>query len=163
MQLVLSEIVVTDEVLFLPGGDVYDWAHRVAFQLELNTTREAPYGGDSGRINKTGPYPVGSLKASIVGDVDRIGPRAFDITVTAFVPYAVYVARGTHTIFARDRGTGQFTSADRGMFIPANPGWGPSRWRQHVRGQAANNFFERGYERTALTHPALRGAFRTFI
>jgi hypothetical protein len=107
-------------------------------------------------VNKTGPFPVGSLKRNIYFEVTRVGPRQLVTTISVMVPYAMYVLKGTNTIIARGEG-GRFASAEEGMYIPANPGWGKALMRQRVRGQKANPFLDRAYARTARSHPSLRG------
>lgn len=162
MRYELTGLVVTDSKMFNRTGTVGRWAETVNVRFTANAKAEAPHGADTGRINKTGSYPVGSLRDSITGDVDRIGPRQLQTTISVGVPYALAVLKGTGPwIFAksaRDEG-GRFVSLEEGvgMYIPANPGWGKSLMRQRVRGQSANNFLERAFAATARRHSSLRG------
>jgi hypothetical protein len=152
----VTNVVVNDTKLFGPKGDVRRWADKVAVKFTVNAKDEAPTGAATGRVNKTGPFPVGSLKRNIYFEVTRVGPRQLVTTISVMVPYAMYVLKGTNTIIARGEG-GRFASAEEGMYIPANPGWGKALMRQRVRGQKANPFLDRAYARTARSHPSLRG------
>jgi len=110
------------------------------------------------RPNKSsGEPPPGHLVASLSSDVTQAG-KVFSITENSRAHYTRWVVEGTGTIFARGE-KGQFAAAGegRGMYLPANPGYGRARWRQRVRGQSANNFLGRAYDLTARTHPALKG------
>lgn len=148
-----------DEVMYMPGGIVHNWVHGVASEMYFHMEREVPV---NKRVNKTaGEPPVGTLRAELFSDVDRLGPREFQISAGSHAHYTQYVVGGTSTIFApaRDAG-GRFIPIGEeggGMYLPANPGYGPARWRQQVRGQRANNFIGRAYDATARVHPALRG------
>lgn len=153
----VTSVVVNDTKLFGPTGDVRRWAEKVAVRFTLYSKAEAPTGAATGRVNKTSSaFPVGSLRRNIFFEVTRVGPRQLVTTVSVAVPYAMYVLKGTNTIIARGEG-GRFATAEEGMYIPANPGWGRSKFRQRVRGQRANPFLDRAYDRTARVHPALRG------
>lgn len=151
-----------DEVMYAPGGIVHRWVHEVASEMFFWMEREVPV---NKRVNKTaGEPPVGTLRAMIFSDVDRIGVREFQISAGSRAPYTQYVVKGTGPIFAAPRAaSGQFIplgegdEAFGGMYLPANPGYGRARWRQRVRGQDANNFIGRAYDHTARAHPALRG------
>lgn len=157
-----------DEVLYMPGGVVNRWVHEVSSTMYFNLEREVPV---NKRVNKTaGEPPVGTMRALLFSDVDRVGVREFTIEAGSHAHYTKYVVEGTSTIYAKsaripagEPGGGQFVSLDdeefggRGMYLPANPGYGPARWRQRVRGQAANNFIGRAYDTTARMHPALPG------
>lgn len=156
MRLVLDNLVVHDQALFMPGGDVHNWVHEVASELFFYAQREAPI---NKRPNKTaGHLPVGSLHAGLRSDVDRIGLKVFTIDLYSTAYYSKWVIKGTNTIYRRGA-RGYFGAAQegRGMYLPTNPGFGPGRWRQRVRGQRANNFLGRAYDDTALRHPALKG------
>lgn len=148
-----------DEVMYLPGGIVSNWVHTVASEMYFNMEREVPM---NKRVNKTyGEPPVGTLRDLIFADVDQFGPHELQITAGSRAPYTQYVVGGTSTIYhaARDSG-GRFTELGEetgGMYLPANPGYGPPRWRAQVRGQAANNFIGRAFDATARIHPALKG------
>ena len=153
----VTRIDVDDLKLFGPTGDFGRWMQRIEFEALEEGARQAPTGFTSGRINKTGPWPVGSLQASVMCDFDRIGPRLFELVLSANTDYAAYVHEGTSTIYARTEG-GQFASAGQhgGMYLPANPGWGPARWRQRVRGQRANPFLTRAMANVGRAHSAIK-------
>lgn len=166
----IYKTVVTDTKLFNRTGDVGRWAERVKVAFVAHAIEQAPTGASTGRVNKSranAAFPVGSLKASIRGDVERIGPRHLQTTVSANTPYAIHVIKGTGPIFSRSAripagqaGAGQFAPIGfgfGGMYIPANPGWGKAKIRQHVSGQRANNFLGRAFDATARTHSSLRG------
>lgn len=162
-------VVVTDTKLFNRTGAVGVWSEKIKVAFEAHAVEEAPTGADTGRINKSranAAWPVGSLKANISGDVDRVGPRQIVTTISSRAPYSLYVIKGTGPIFSKsaripagEPGAGQFAELGegRGMYIPGNPGWGGSKIRQHVRGQKANNFLARAFDATARTHSSLRG------
>lgn len=163
-----TRMVVTDTKLFNVGGDVRRWAERVETRFTANAIFEAPYGGDSGRFNKSranAAYPVGSLKGSISGYVSRVGPRHLQTIISVDVPYAIYVLKGTGRIYsksAREPGSQRFSPigpGQGGLYIPANPagGWPTSHLRQSVKGQTANPFLDRAFAKTARTHSSLRG------
>lgn len=157
MHFEVTSYEVTDLKLFAPTGDFGRWIQQIEYEAIAEAVRQAPNGAASGRVNKTTGYPVGALQASIECDVARPGPRLFDLTLSANVPYAYYVHEGTSTIYARGE-RGQFASASQhgGMYLPANPGWGPARWRQRVRGQRANPFLTRALTNVGHAHPAIK-------
>lgn len=150
-----------DEVLYAPGGMVYNWVYGVASEMYFYMQREAPL---NKRVNKTaGEPPVGTLLAETFSDVERLGPKDFQIRAGSRAHYTRYVVEGTPTIWAKSgrNALGEFVSIGEdeqtGMYLPANPGYGPGRRHQRVSGQAANNFIGRAYDATARFHPALRG------
>lgn len=161
----ITNIVVTDSKLFNRTGAVGRWAAGVERAFTRHAISEAPSGIESGRPNKSRAnmaYPAGSMKLSISGEVQRVGPRHIQTTVSVNVPYALYVLRGTGVIFSKSArvpagqpGAGQFQTG-RGLYLPAQP-FAKSLMRQRVRGQRANNFLARAFDRTAITHSSLRG------
>lgn len=156
-QLVLGE--EHDERMYLPGGLVRRWADEIASTMFFHLEREVPI---NKRVNKTaGEPPVGFMRDMLYSDVDQIGPHELQLEAGSRAPYTVFVVKGTDGIFKPGRTAGgQFASLGEeggGMYLPANPGYGPARWRARVRGQDANNFIGRAYDATARTHPALRG------
>ena len=158
-------IVVTDSKLFNRTGDVGRWAERVNVAFVRHAIEEAPIGTNTGRVNKSranAHEPVGSLKAGISGDVDRVGPRQLVTTVSSSASYSLYVIKGTSTIYSKSARTptGQFAALGpgQGMYLPANPiPGGSAKMRQRVSGQKANNFLGRAFDATARTHSSLRG------
>jgi hypothetical protein len=167
----ITGVVVTDSKLFNRTGAVGSWATKVEAAFTAHAIAEAPIGTDTGRVNKSranAAWPVGSLKANIHGDVDRVAVRQLVTTISSDAPYSLYVIKGTGDIYSKSaRGAagsgqgGQFLPLDfeagQGMYIPANPGWGKSKIRRKVSGQRANNFLARAFDATARTHSSLRG------
>lgn len=162
----VTGIVVTDTKLFNRTGDVGRWAEKVKVAFVLHALEEAPVSSGDGQRRwparqQTSIYP-GALRDSIEGEVVRVGPRQLETTVSVNVFYAMYVIKGTNTIFsatARGEG-GQFQSLEGGqqggMRLPSQAWIGPVV-RQRVRGQRANNFLGRAFDATARTHSSLRG------
>ena len=165
-------VVIYDEKMYTDVGLVGRWTGSVTRELKRNTKNAAPSGLTTGRIRKSSynsQHPVGTLKRTVDANSRQIGPRERQISVWTEAPYAVHVVYGTKTIYARsaripkgEEGAGQFrglgdSDEQYGMYIPANPGWGKAKWRQRVRGQKANNFFQTGMDLTSIRHPALRG------
>lgn len=150
----VTATVVTDEVLFAPTGAFGRWARSIRGELASAGFFEAPL---NRRTNKTaGEPPVGSLKESIRAELQNQTLRQFDIELSANTHYAVYVLKGTRTIYKRGEG-GRFSGASEegeGMYLPANLGF-KARWRQRVRGQAANPFLQRAWNETALHHSSM--------
>jgi hypothetical protein len=155
-----------DEVMYAPGGIVNRWVHEVSSTMFFNLEREVPV---NKRVNKTyGQPPVGTMRALLFSDVDRVGTKEFTIEAGSHAHYTKWVVQGTSRIYAKsgrvpagEPGGGQFIEIGEeyasGMYLPANPGYGPGRRHQSVRGQAANNFIGRAYDTTARMHPALPG------
>jgi len=176
LEMTTVTVVVTDSKLYGRTGDVGRWAARVEEAYTAHAIAEAPHGGDQpgpgtrgARWNKSfknEKWPVGSLKANISGEVERVAVRHLITTVTSGAPYSIYVLKGTgmHTggfikaAFPRNP-KGQFTARPKGrwgMYLPRNLGFN-ERWVPAVRGQEANNFLERAFAATARTHSSLRG------
>jgi hypothetical protein len=156
-----------DEVMYAPGGIVHRWVHEVSSTMYFNLEHEVPF---NKRPNKTyGQPPPGTMRALLFSDVDRVGPKEFVIDAGSNAHYTRYVVQGVPgRIYARsgripagEPGGGQFIEIGEdyqsGMYLPANPGYGPGRRHQSVRGQSANNFIGRAYDTTARMHPALPG------
>lgn len=126
-----------DEVLYLKGHDVRDWMDRTTRNIESSISRAAPL---NERPNK-GPNapPVGTLKASIYGNVDHVGARVFNVTVGSTAPYAIYVLRGTQD---------KIVMGNPWMWLPDNPGFHHPGAKVHhiVGGQRAQPFIRDGIE-----------------
>lgn len=151
----IRKIVVHDQALFLPGGDINVWLNTVKQQVEFGITRECPIGHRPNKTDGTGP---GHLASTIFADLTRVGLRQATIVAGADADYTIYVVKGTSRIYSRNE-LGQFTEAGfgrGGMFLPANPGYGGDKFRQSVAGQKANNFIVRGWNDAARRHSALR-------
>jgi hypothetical protein len=158
--------VVTDTKLFNRTGDVGRWAEAVNVAYVSHARRHAPVDKRQNKSRANSMYPVGALAASIFGEVTRVGPRHLQTLIYVDVPYALYVIKGTSTIFAKAARApagspggigGQFVPLEgRGMYIPANFGL-KSRYAQRVRGQRANPFLDLAFDATARRHSSLRG------
>lgn len=161
----LTNTVVTDEVLFTPGGDIYRWAHQVQREFVTEARLRAPI---DKRANKTAVwigYPVGSLARSISGEVRHPSLRIFNTQIVVDVPYALAVVRGTSRITSRsarvprgESGAGQFAPLGDGggMILPPNFGIGTLR-RRSVSGQRANPFLAETFRTVGARHSSLRG------
>lgn len=148
-------LVLYDSILFDIGHNVRRWADRVETRFTANAIAEAPV---NKRVNKSpwyAEFPVGSLKASIHGGVDRIGPKHLQIVIYVDVPYAKYVIEGTQGPI--EPTTSKF------MHLPPNIAYGTRKRHKQVSGQDANDFLHRAHEATAAFHPALRGASNQFL
>lgn len=161
---VVTSTVVTDEVLYLPGGSVHRWAHQVGRELTAAVILHAPV---NKRVNKgyNSPGPPGYLKSHISGEVGNTSLRIFTTTISVDAPYALAVIKGTGRIYSRSArsSTGQFTpirgeDGERlgGMILPANFGIG-RLLRQSVRGQRANPFLAEAFGDVSRRHSSLRG------
>lgn len=143
---VIESLVVYDSVLFERGHMIRRWAEGVERAFTMHAIAEAPVNKRAQKSRKS-PYPVGALKASIHGDVDKVGPKILQTTISADVPYASYVVNGTED--------GIRPKSKPYMTLPKN---GFRRQRHKVvSGQAPNNFLMRAASATARTHPSLRG------
>lgn len=143
----VDNIVVYDSVLYGIGHNVRRWANGIERQFTANAILLAPL---NKRANK-GPKapPVGSLKASIHGDVSRVGPKHLQTNIYVDVDYALFVLEGT---------TGPITAdSSPYMKLPRNAGYGRRTRHFVVSGQRANDFLTRAGAATAMTHPSLRG------
>lgn len=166
MRAELTGIVVHDEKLFLPGGDIYEWGREVTAQIGEFTRLEAPVNKRQVKSSANAMWPVGSLRAGIDSDMLKVSLRRMTISLSSRAPYTDYVRYGTSRIFSRsaripkgEPGAGQFAELGwetGGMYIPAGMGH-KALIRQSVSGQAANDFIQRGFDRTAALHSSLRG------
>jgi hypothetical protein len=169
----LVAVEIHDEVMYAPTGTVGRWATAVARELKSAAIAEAPTGRDTGRVNKSrqnAAEPVGSLKRGIRSSTSRTGPHSLDITLSSGASYSMYVLKGTPTAYSRsarvpkgEPGAGQFIPLSDGeggmvgMYLPANPGYGKSKFVQRRKGQRANPFFDRAVRTVATRHASLRG------
>lgn len=171
---------IDDTQLYRKGHAVERWRSTVLEEIELAIWQAAPY---NKRNNKSrhpatfgGPTNPGWLKASIFSEKQTFGSRNIAGTVTVGAGYALAVIKGTkggtkntRPGERRTRG-GQFagtanTRLAKGRAyqipfynIPSNPGFGYG-WKKRFKGQKANNFPVRGWNRVAAKHrgvPRLR-------
>lgn len=159
----ITRLVVYDSVLFNRTGHVRRWADGVERRFTANAIEEAPLNKRTNKSHWDTAYPVGSLKASIRGEVNRIGPVHLETIISVNVPYATYVLEGTGPVI--------YPVVSEYLLLPWNPGFTPRRHGKSfegqeegkpsklpmVKGQAANNFLARAQEATAHRHPSLRG------
>lgn len=151
----ITSLVLYDSVLFDIGHHVRRWADSVSRNYTVQATALAPV---NKRPNKShlSVHPIGSLKASISGQVDRIGPKHIQIVIHVNVPYALYVIEGTQ---------GPITPThSKNLRLPWNPGFSPAKTTEGhetrfpaVSGQRANPFLKLAHTATARIHPSLRG------
>jgi len=148
-------LVLYDSVLFEQGHQVARWAHRLERRFTENAIAEAPV---NKRMNKSpwySEFPPGSLKASIHGSADRIGPKHWQVVLYIDVPYAKYVLDGTQGPITPTHG--------KYMVLPPNVAFGTSPLHKTVSGQDANNFLQRAHAATAIFHPSIRGLSQHFL
>lgn len=139
-------LVVYDSILFERGHMVARWAFGVEATFTRNAIAHAPV---NKRQNKSpGEPPVGSLKASITGEADKVAPKHWQILVEVGVHYAQYVIEGTDFIYP---------NSAPWLKLPRNAGRGGRTRFNVVPGQKANNFLLQAARETAHTHPSLRG------
>lgn len=150
----VTNLVVYSSVLFGVGHNIRRWADGVERTFTRHAINAAPLNKRSNKsrsaLAKDGPR--GTLKASIHGSVDRIGPAHLETIISADASYATFVLEGTSGAVAAN--TENWRSW---MYVPSNPGFGTRTRHQFVRGQRANNFFATAASLTAATHPSLRG------
>lgn len=144
----ITGLVIYDSRLFQRNSHVGRWATSVSRNFTINAVARAPVNRRQRKSNWYPNYPVGSLKAGISGDADRIGPKHWQIVVNVDVPYAGYVLGGTGPITP---------TSQPYMTIPLNPGFGRRRRHNVVRGQRKNNFLAGAARATARRHSSLRG------
>ena len=148
----VTNVVVYDTRLFDINRNVDRWAKSVRRNYVTFARAEAPINKRQNKSHSSG-LAVGALKASIKGDVDRIGPVHTQITVTVGVPYALHVIYGTGTIFPKHA---------KRLRLPFNAGFSPksasfgheSRFT-FVSGQRGNNFLARAHNLTAKRHSSI--------
>lgn len=161
----LNVIIVQDEKLFAPTGDIGRWAQAVSLEFTANVHAAAPFNKRQIKSRANAHEPVGSLRRGISGDLTRTSIRQFRINVTSSASYTLHVLFGTSRIYAKsgrvpkgEPGAGQFRDIgfeEGGMYIPIGMGH-KAMMKQSVSGQRANNFLDQGFRRTAATHSSLR-------
>lgn len=162
--------------LFAPGHDVHDWTEEVARDLKKTIFRTTPPGTSKSRHGHRG---TGRLRASLTTSATRVAPTEIELLVEAKTSYATYVHGGTagggrsgsfiysnlgwanrqtvDAILAAGQAHLEPPQNMRGLYmrVPPGPG-GTQRYLMRVRGQRANPFLIRGYNRVAsLDHPGL--------
>lgn len=182
----LGAVVIFDEVLFKPGGQVHRWMSLICEHFETHAKHEAP-------------ARSGELRAGIVSHAEPVGARQMRGTIASEAPYSLYVLRGTGhpmkgrggRIYARrvwaaggdesaaytelwgylDPVTHQFSRKKipgvarkkhvvrkKGFFMAFGADeYGPKVITPAVSGQEPNNFLFAAWRLTARTHPSIRG------
>lgn len=153
MRYEVESMVIYDSRLFNRTGAVGKWATSVGSKFEHHAQRLAPFNKRPNKSSWDAAYPPGSLKRSIEGRAERVGPRYWQVVLDIGVPYAFYVIKGT-------KGPITATHHDY-MTLPRNPGF-RGRRKNTVRGQRKNPFLRLAARATARTHPSVRGLENVF-
>lgn len=182
----LSTVVVFDELLYRPGGQVHRWMTLLTGHFETHAKHEAP-------------VRSGELRAGIHSHAEPVGVRQMRGTIASEAEHTMFVLRGTGhpvkgrggNIYARrvwaaggdesaaytelwgyrDPQTGVFSRRripgvrrerhivrKRGFFMAFGPDeYGPKVISPVVAGQEPNNFLFKAWRLTARTHPSIRG------
>lgn len=162
---------IHDEVLFAPGGDIYEWTHDVASELQGAARRGAPPLRSHSRWGHRG---TGRLAAGITGRATTGITKTVDIVLNSSAPYTMYVHGGTRgPIYSNlgwlnritvdslvEHGDTKFKppASMTGLFmsLPPSAGAGGShRFHMVVSGQAPNPFLARAFNQIAREHPAI--------
>lgn len=173
----LSAVVIFDETLYKPGGQVHRWMTLLTTHFEEHAIAAAP-------------QRSGDLRAGIHSHAQPVGIRQMEGTIASDAPHTMYVLRGTtgpitnRRMHANPEGaysdlwgsidpvTKKFTrrrikGVQRKIYTVRNKGYWlavgrdrlypPTKIRGSVAGQEANNFLFAAWRATARTHPSLRG------
>lgn len=173
----LVAVVVFDELLFKPGGQVHRWMTLLCTHFQAHAIAEAP-------------KRSGELKAGIASHAEPFGVKQMRGTIESNAPHSLYVLKGTTgPIVSRkmrdnpegayvtlwgsiDPKTKKFTrrrikGVQRKPYQVRQQGYWlavgkerlypPITPRGSVAGQDANNFLFRAWRLTARTHPSIRG------
>jgi hypothetical protein len=182
----LETVVVFDEVLYKPGGQVNRWMTLLCHHFEGHAIHSAP-------------YRTGDLRAGIHSHAEPVGVRQMLGTIASESEHTMYVLRGTGhpvkgrggSIYARrvwakggdpesayteiwaylDPKTGKLSRKKipgvrrtrervrkKGHFMAFGPdSHGPRVITPVVSGQEPNNFLFTAWRLTARTHPSIRG------
>lgn len=174
---VFTTVVIFDELLYKPGGQVHRWMTLLCKHFEMHAIEEAP-------------ERSGELKAGIWSAAVPYGIRQMRGTIASEAPHTMYVLRGTTGPIMADKMwdnpggayvklwgyvdpvTGTFSRrATKGskreqhnvrvkgywLAVGKQRAWPPITPRGKVAGQEANNFLFRAWRLTARTHPSIRG------
>jgi hypothetical protein len=172
----LVAVVIFDEVLFKPGGQVHRWMTLVCRHFEEHAQRFAP-------------VRSGELREGIHSEAHPFGLRQMQGTIASEAPHTMYVLKGTTGPimatkmwnnpggaysklwgswpkggkFTRKRVAGeerrQYSVPNKGYWLAVGKQrlYPPTLIRGSVSGQEANNFLFDAWRATARTHPSLRG------
>jgi hypothetical protein len=179
----LGAVVIFDEVLFKPGGQVHRWMSLLCRHFEEHAVRSAP-------------RRSGELRAGIHSHAEPVGLKQMRGTIGSEAEHTMFVLRGTGTpvrgragsIYTKKRYanptgayvelwgyvdpiTKKFTRRAtkgskrerhkvrvKGYFMAFGPDdHGPRVITEEVSGQDPNNFLFEAWRLTARTHPSIRG------
>lgn len=170
------------EQLWEPGHEIYDWCAMIGQELVKAAKATAP-GGNAYSTARWPRVGTGRLKAEIGLFSHRTGETSYEIILGSNAPYTMYVHGGTafqrgayiysrvgflHKAEIDAIGGGSFApwtpifarpTIGDGWFMKLKPGGGNLTIPYHlrVRGQRANPFLVRAYNRVEEDHPALGG------
>ena len=174
MVTVITEVSIhSDHLLYLPGGDVWEWCEGVANELKTTARAFCP---PNRSYSKWGHKGTGATLASIKSGVVPTGAERLTITLSADSPGAPYLIGGTALDGAgwiySDAGwimRKKIASVSRrksslatkaaqaefaGLHMTLPPGKGPIR-QLRVRGQKKNPFITDAYDSVRYHHSAL--------
>jgi len=182
----LGAVVIFDELLYKPGGQVHRWMTLLCEHFE-------------GHAQRSAPTRSGALRAGIWSHAEPFGVKQMRGTIASEAEHTMYVLRGTGypvrgrggQIFARrvwaaggdpesayttlwgyrDPQTGTFSRKKiagvrreqhvvrkKGFFMKFGPDeYGPKVISPVVSGQEPNNFLFEAWRLTGRTHPSIRG------
>ena len=172
----LGAVVIFDEVLYKPGGQVHRWMSLLCQHFEEHAIVAAP-------------SRSGELKSGIWSSAEPVGFKQMRGTIASDAEHTMYVLKGTTGPIMADKMwknpqgayvelfgsidpvTKKFTrrrikGVERKSYKVRQKGywlavgkrpWPPVKPRGSVKGQKANNFLFDAWRKTARTHPSIRG------
>jgi len=180
----LGTVVLFDEVLYKPGGQVHRWMTLLTDHFEHHAKDAAP-------------ERSGELRAGITSTAVPFGTRQMRGTIASNAPHSLFVLRGTGTPvrgrggsiyntrrFREGPGSGyvelwgyvdpitkkfsrtkipgvrreRHTVRKKGYWLAfGEDEYGPKVITEEVSGQEPNNFLFKAWRATARTHPSIRG------
>jgi hypothetical protein len=156
---VMTRVVIVDGALYRPRGLVWVWTRKVGTKFG-NNTRAAVRSR------------TGQLRKGIRVTYRKPATKKIQATIGSTAPHTMYVLRGTHgpimsnalwAMPGHESNPEAWRMLSTGRMVPRkgmtmavgrNP-FGPVTPMFRVSGQAANNFFYKGWVKTALAHPAI--------
>jgi hypothetical protein len=132
----ITRVVVFDEKLYVPGGQVWRWVGRITRRFSANAKESAP-------------VRTGQLRNRIRAGTPRKAAKTVRGTISSNAPHTTYVLHGTRApIYSSTPG--------HRMAVGRNP-WGPVTPMYEVNGQEPNNFFYWAWIKTGRRHECIRG------
>lgn len=157
---VTVNVVMYDEVLWQEGHLIGRWSRSMSHSLGRNTRDAAP-------VNRRKNKRVGArgdLRRGIHAHKNPNRGKHIEIDVSSSVDYTLFVVKGTPGGTRPKTGTPYNIPAN---YVGKGKNTNFSRWQGKsfdgrkgvfkIKGQSPNNFFERGFDKTSLVHPCLRG------